>query len=253
MANDFTTDPDVAAVWPQEDGDLGGDLIGGNDLTVGGGMASSVDAMEGSYSGYYDNGSGAYMYMTNAALDAGFLFKQGDTSKVGTILGWFKHSTTGANDGIYCMDDSGKYCLRIRVDADDDLECNIGYSGGTLWEELKFDGGSSPITQDVWFHFAWSYDDSDRSYRIRLYNDNTKAQHASDTVGNYTNNINVEDSGLTIGAYSGAANKWYGYLDELVVVKRVLTPSEIDQIRDGTYAGRRAPRAHYLAQRFRRA
>lgn len=235
MPNHFEDDADCVAVWKMEDGALGTDSKGSNNLTVNGGMASSADAKEGSYSGEFGDVAGAYMNIANASLDSGFPFKQGDSTLEFTICHWFKWETQNSNDGIYCMDDANKYCLRIRCDSDEDYEVHVGHNGGASLEEIKFDAGNSPIVQDIWYHAGVTLKDSDKSYRISIYDDNAGAQHASDTTGNYTNNINVEDSGLTIGSYSGAANKWDGHLDEMVVWKRVLSAAEIVKVRKGIF------------------
>lgn len=236
MANDFSNEDACEALWNQESGALGTDSKLDNDLTVGGGMAASTsDYKQGSASGEYDDGTGAYMYCTDASLSSEFPMKNGDTTKKITVCGWFKHEAENSNDGLICKDESDKRCFRIRIDADNDLECNIGYDGGVSFEEQKFGGGSYPISQNIWYWFAWTYDDSDKSFRIMCWDDNANDWLNTDETGNYTNNINVEDSGLAVGAYHGGGNKWVGHEDEFVVFNDVLTVSQLTAIKNGTF------------------
>ena len=57
--------------------------------------------------------------------------------------------------------------------------------------------------------------------------------------GTATNNISITDAPFAIGAsYNNGSPAYYidGLIDEVVVFSDILTTSEIDQIRQGTYA-----------------
>jgi hypothetical protein len=109
---------------------------------------------------------------------------------------------------------------------------SIGYNGGASWETISH---ATAMSTGVWYHVGCTFDNSDKSYRIRVWDDNASTILGSDKTGTATNNINVEDGFLVIGDTWGGSPLLDGQLDEIVVFKDILTADEIDQIRGGTY------------------
>ena len=87
------------------------------------------------------------------------------------------------------------------------------------------------------YHVGVAFQDSDRSYRIRIWDDNASDFLNSDITGNFTNNITIEDAPMFINNLEASETSGFGdcRMDEIVVFKDVLSTSEIDQIRAGTY------------------
>jgi hypothetical protein len=114
------------------------------------------------------------------------------------------------------------------------LHMHIGTTGGTA-EELK---AHAPVQifAGRWYHLGATYDDSDKSYRMRLYDATTDS--VTESTGNFFGNISITSTDVLIGAYLRGgipAFSWPGLIDEVAVFNDVLTTAEIDKIRQGTY------------------
>jgi len=115
------------------------------------------------------------------------------------------------------------------------LQCNlagnfkiafsIGVNTGITWEGT---GGQTTYAAGQWYHVGATYQDSDKSWHIRIYDANTGA--VADTTGNMTNNINIEDSGVTLGN-NYISQRFDGLIDEMVIFNDILSSQEIDDIR----------------------
>jgi len=86
-----------------------------------------------------------------------------------------------------------------------------------------------------WYHAGITYDASDDSYRIRLYDYTAAATVGVDKTGTATDILIVDANFLL--SDTAAAQSLDGKLDEVVVFKDVLNVSEIDAIRAGTFSG----------------
>ncbi|MBE3144107.1 MAG: hypothetical protein IMZ61_09325, partial [Planctomycetes bacterium] len=75
---------------------------------------------------------------------------------------------------------------------------------------------------------------SDRSYRVRIWDDFAGAILGTDKTGISPVNIFV-GTGTIYRGYAAAAFDMLGHVDEMVVFDDILTPGEIDEIRAGTY------------------
>jgi hypothetical protein len=228
--NDFTTDTDCVALWRFENGALTTDSVGTNTLTeTGSPTTDTVDYKEGAASVERD-GSGGF-YILDSSLDSGFPLKSGDSNKKISVTCWINWDT--ANGATFFKDDNGKRSFAISYAASPlRVTMSIGYSSGASWEVLTH---GWTITAGQWYHVGCTFDDSDKSYRIRIWDDNASAILGSDLTGTATNNINVEDGVLRFMGTWGGSPTFDGHLDEVVVFKDILTTEEIDQIRGGTY------------------
>ena len=109
----------------------------------------------------------------------------------------------------------------------------IGTEGGTRFE----DTWTAPvITPGQWFHVVVTYQDSDKSYRINIWNSDT-ATVLVDRTGILQNHISPGDADVYLGARQGLpANRYLdGLLDEMVVFNDVLAPDDIALIRAENY------------------
>ncbi len=244
--NYFVGDTHAVALWDFENGaNIGEDTLGGNDLAVHGTVARTAFAgspvhyppMAGLYDANFVYPTQPYLYRADADLDAGFPLKSGDTNKKISICFWFFHETCTVGD--QCLlgkwDKTGNKrslaIYRVNANAPRYIALEIGYNGGSSADVLTHTG--LDITNSHWIHIGVTYDDSDRSYRIRVYDLVTDT--VTETAGTAPHNINVEDAAWMIGFATGDAVYGYGWYDEGVIFKRVLTPPEIDKIRKGIY------------------
>lgn len=238
-ANDFSGDTNCVAVWNFEDGALTTDSKGTNTLTNDGGESDLVNFKQGSASVDLELSETDYLYINDADLDAGFPLKDGDTNKKISVCFWIKpeswpgissqmslfakYSTSGLRSFyINAYNDTGDMFVRL----------TIGYSEGNKGETVA-EANVNIDTLDVWYHITVTFQDSDKSWRIRVWDEDEG--EIGETTGYTTNNINVETAPVTIGTYANLALWFDGIIDELVVFNDILTTDEIDEIWAGTY------------------
>jgi hypothetical protein len=173
--------------------------------------------------------------ITDANLDSGFPLKSGDTGKKISVCGWFKYDALSNNRAPFTMwDTSNKRSLIPIRYYSGEWQSYLGYNSGASSEQL-YSGGT--VSTGRWYHFGFTYDDSDRSWKLIVWDD-TSGTVVVDTSGTATNNISTEGSGAGIGFGffdGGPDDHMDGHVDEIVVFKDILTIGEITRIRQGTY------------------
>ena len=233
MANNFSNDADCVAVWNLESGALGVDSKGANTLTNNGVTADIATFKQGAASGDFELSEADRLSITDAALDAGFPLKSGDSNKKISACGWFRPESLPASTTYllakYSTTDN-KRSVAFTVAAAAQFRLAIGHTGGTAFESITMD--TLTMVTGNWYHWAFTYDDATRAYRIRCRQD---GQAAIELTGNFTNQISVTDAPFTLGAYGSGVSFSDGLIDEVVVFKDILTSDEIDQIYAGTY------------------
>ncbi|MBN2133416.1 MAG: pre-peptidase C-terminal domain-containing protein [Sedimentisphaerales bacterium] len=237
--NNFAADPNCVALWSFETVNLGLDTIGGNNLYN---IASvAVDAsqyQEGVSSAYFNNN---YLFLYNNALAADFPLKAGTSNKNISMCFWCRPETlppSGDKDfigGKYHALNGRTFSVAIgNVAGAIKFELHLGYDNGNSAEVIRHNAGN--LVAGRWYHVGVTYRDSDKSYRIRIWDDtNNQLLGGVETVGTASNNISLTNVLWVLGARS-SANYWYnGLLDEVVVFNDILSDAEIDQIRQGVY------------------
>jgi len=243
--NDFSSDPNCVALWSLEDEALTADSIGSNTLTASSSPdANTSDYQEGAASG--DTTSG-YLYVTDANLDSDFPLKSGDTNKDFTVAFWMKAPwgrtiTSGGiiygKGGAYGVYSFGVGFRESSGAGSGRIVANIGIYGGTNHDIIA---SSKVIQRDQWYHVAVSYEDKSTygTVKIRIYDPNDDS--VTETVDSSPESINVEGGDVKIGAYRYSTQRYAGLIDELVVFKDILTSTEIDEVREGTYGSSSSP------------
>jgi len=234
--NDFSTDSDCMAVFELDNGALTADSQGTNTLTNSGVTNDTSDYKRGDACGVFS--SSDRLEITDANLDANFPLKNGDANKKISITAWVKFSslpTTSQWQIIaskwYSAGGSRSYGVGIYNNAGTvRFSFLLGYNGGASTESIV--GSAMAVAQDKWYHVGFTYQDSDKSYKIRIYD--LDAATAYEDTGNTTNNINVEDAAFNLGRYV-VGGYLQGRLDEVAVFKDILTSNEIDDIRSNVY------------------
>jgi hypothetical protein len=246
-ANDFTNDPNAKALWIFENDAL--DSIGGNDWNVDDGSPQfdSGTFKEGAYSvdmlGKTDNDS-YIMSDAGGDLDADFPLKNGDTNKKISICMWAQLQSTPAGSGtrdvgLYLKGGGTTRSIRTTMEYTSDstnFSLSIGYNSGSNWETVQH---ASSITNAAllgnWYHVGWTYQDSDKTYRIRIWDDNAGAILGSDLTGTMSNSINVENGAVKLNEIISGSSNGDVFYDELVLFDDILTADEIDSIRAGIF------------------
>lgn len=237
MANDFSNDPNCVALWRFESGALTMDSKGSNTLTDANTVQESTgDYKEGSCAADLEGSNNEFLFINDADVDSGFPLKIGDSTKKISVCGWFKmESFTGFHAVYSKFDNTANKRSLILFLYNTDFYVQIGYNGGASAETL-YNGGT--IQTGRWYHFGFTFDDSDKSWKLVIWDD-TAGSKIIDTSGTATNNIHVDDAPVGIGCSfsggSGGSNQFDGLIDEVPVFKDILATAEIDEIRQGVY------------------
>lgn len=241
-ANDFSADANCVALWRFENGALTTDSKGTNTLIASGTpIADTVNFQEGAASVDLEATENDYFWTLNSSLDAGFPGKSGDTNKKLSVCCWVKPESlpipTSPEFGygiIANIGQTNKFSWNVTINEDSGshyASLRIGYNSGGNWEDILHTGVA--LSAGQWYHWGITYQDSDKSYRIRVWD----GVSATESTGTSTNNINIEDGWFVIErvADRAAYGRYDGLIDELVVFNDVLTADEIDYVRAGTY------------------
>jgi hypothetical protein len=240
VGNDFTADPNAVALWRFEPSAMNTDSLGGNTLVPQlSPDVNNVDFKEGAASGNIKNG---HFLIGDGVLDADYPLKSGDDDKNISVAFWVKPSygesiTTGriiyGKGGVFGQQSFAVGFFEAAGAGTGRIALNIGVLGGTTHE--TFLNPTKVIQRNQWYHVAVSYEHlgTRGNVRIRIYDPSDDT--VEETVDSTNNSLFVSAGNVAIGAYRYAAQDFAGLIDEMVVFNDVLTPAEIDKIRQGTY------------------
>lgn len=230
--NNFADDPNCVALWRLETGYLTTDSIGSNTLSNLGVVASSAAHQEGDTSGLWDTANGDdYLVIADSALSADFPLKSGgDESTISVCMWvyfesdpdgtlqfiWTKWSDTNKSVGLFVYDSSG-------------IRWGLG-NGATTEEHQHI---STAVQVGRWYHIGATYDSSNDSYRLRIYD--ATADSVTEDTGTSTVSVGTCAEPVSLGSDADRADSLDGRLDEVVVFNDILTAAQIDAIRNGTY------------------
>jgi len=227
MANDFSGDPNCVALWKFDN-----DGKGGNDLTeVGSPSYDSGDKKEGTHCIDLEKDSTQYCTIADGDLDTGFPGKSGTSEQSFSVCCWIKPESLGSWQGIISKFSASYKTFLLRLWSAGTVDFIIAYSGGTT--SLKFD---TDLSTGIWYHIGITYDASDNSMKIRVWDDNAGALLDSNKEGTAGGDMAPNAGALEVGRfYETDADTFDGKIDEVVFFKDVLSDAEIDQIRAGAY------------------
>ena len=234
MANFFTQDPRCKALWRFESGALTADSKGTNTLTaVATPVADLADFQEGAACADLEYTDGDYFTILDASLDAGFPLKSGDTTKKLTWCAWIKQeSQPGSYAYLLSKYDAtnNKRSLGLLIWSNV-LQFYCGYSAGTVGELLST---GIAIADGEWYHVAVVVDGVAKTINVRVYKLSTTTVYTYSGAMSYE--LYVSDAAFRIGARDGDTGyHWDGKIDEVVIFNDLLTATEIDKIRAGTF------------------
>lgn len=232
MANDFSGDSNCKALWRFESGALAADSKGGNTLTNSGVAEDTSNYKEGLCSALYGDAEPDAFNISDANLDSGFPLKSGETNRTFSLCFWLKLTV---EDRIRYMfrkyGVAGSRSFAFYLTSSNFVNFRISPDGTDLNDRTH----ETALVTGRWYHIALTYDNSDYSYRIRIWDDTAQAIHGSDKAGTATD-IFICDSPVYIG-YPVSSQTINGNLDEQLVFDDVLSIADIDAIRAGTYGG----------------
>lgn len=247
MANNFSGDSNCVALYRFENGALTTDSKDSNALT-GNSPAPTVDTsdfQEGA--ACVDLEAGVvrdWFWRNDADLSSDFPFKNGTSNQTISAAFWAKFESFPGGSGLAVISKSGWYDASFNFRQVGASSMSLGvYAGG--WEYYTF---ATALTTARWYHIAFTYQNSDKTYRIRIWDDTAGALLGADKAGTGTKNVPVTANNLSVGAgISDGTQAFDGKLDEVVIFNDVLTVEEIDAIRGGTYGASAVKPWYYYA------
>jgi len=184
-------------------------------------------------------GGSADMTIADGDLSSDFPLKSGTTNTDISVCLWYRASSLPTSGYFHTLfskydptDNKRSFWLSAYNNAGSTyIEFTQGHTNGAGYEYCRH---ATPILSGRWYHIGVTYDDSAKSCRIRIWDDNAGALHGSDATHTFVNDISVEDVDVCLGARNG---DWCmsGYLDELVVFNHALSQGGIDSVRSGSY------------------
>jgi hypothetical protein len=225
------TDDNWVAHWKMESGTVVGDSVGNNNLSQGPNnvTADTADFVQGDASAYFQRSLATRMFIAHADLDSGFPLKSGETNRTFSYTFWLNLDTVGVEQWIISVaSDPPNRTMRIYVDSSNNLSLDLSVDG-TAWTTGAH---ASALSADTWYHVGVTFNNSDNSYRIRIYDRTAEA-----TLG-------VDKTGTLVTPFIGTGSLYFGFagsdtldgnLDDVRAFSDVLAAGEIDQIRDFTY------------------
>jgi len=237
MANDFTTDPSVKALWRFESGALATDSIGGNTLTLyNSPVADTSKFKEGAASLKLVHSSSQCAYIPDASLPSGFPLKSGDSVMKMTVSLWIYQNSIGSYLSPFSKFDYGNNLRTFDIEF---LNGSLIVNWGNGSSFQAFTPGWTLATGQ-WYHVTVCVDGVNNILKIVLYNPVTGAYSfyaatPTTAMGCGTASLNVGVSGTMPSATGG--NYWDGWIDEMVVFNRLLNLGEIENIINQVYTG----------------
>ena len=249
MANVFSGDSSCKAVWRFESGALTTDSQSTNTLTDNNTVGTdTTNYKEGGAAASFDSAATEYFSITDANLSATFPLKTGVTTKKISSCCWFRPDASASDYpivyGRYTASNGYRSFGLNWYEANNTLYITLGYNSGNAAELSAY---SAVLTNGRWYHVTVTWQDSDKAYKIRIWDD-YNSTFLADITGNFTNAWDPGTSAdFTIGARNLGSKPMKAVLDELVIFDRVLTESESDSIKNGTFG---AAASNYFMPQF---
>lgn len=250
MANNILADPNCKALWKMNTNGVTIDAKGTNTLTDGNTVVNdTANFREGNASADFERANSEYLSILDSALDAGFPLKSGDTNKIFSICMWIRPESfpgTGADWELFDKTEwnSNKKSVQIgllNTAGNTTTYLCLGYNAGVSFETKAH---TATLSLATWYHITYSYDNTDKSYAIRVKDEfgetvGTDLTHLINPFTLDANKLNVEDAILSIGCLyttsTTRTNYYDGLIDELAVFNDVITAEEATQIAKGHY------------------
>jgi len=178
------------------------------------------------------------MSCSDSGLDAGFPMKSDGINKDITTIQWIKFSELGPHvNEFWGKYKDGNVVYRLSAYADGMIRISSGYEGGFTNQEG--DWFPTPVETDRWYFIASTYQYSDRSYRVQIYDYTAGDFLDDDLTGNFEYDVVVGDVGdgyFTL-SYASEIFSFKGLMDACIVFNRVLSVQELEDIRLGMFGG----------------
>ena len=238
--NVFSTDPNCVAVWKLEPSALtiNSLSVGLNKLTNNGVASNTTDFREGTGSAAFEGAALDNLRIVDANLSTSFPTKSTQTTApVFSGACWVKLNSLPSTSYLMSkyMPPSSKMSWAIGVLYNGRIIFRVGYGSGASMEPMTTTSANL-LQTGKWYHVAFTYNDNTKACYIRVYDKNADSVIVNETL-TFTHNLSVTSAAFVLGGTESASTEYSlnGLMDEAVIFKDVLTPTEIDKIRQNTY------------------
>ncbi len=241
-ANDFSGDGNCVGLWTFDDAWNGSDAQdtsgNSNDLSNTSCTRDTTNVKEGTASCNKPAGA-ARLERADADLSSNFPGKNGQGNTTWSFVGWvyWPGAFLGSGDQFVLASKyyTGKRQYNFHIENDAGTHrviLTIGYNNGISYERVINYTGLT-FAADQWYHCAFTYNGSSKAAHIRVWDETNTTVHDDTATGAQTIS-DAEDQPFRIGG-NGWLSTDEGVIDEAVMFNDILTSTEIDQIRAGTY------------------
>jgi hypothetical protein len=153
-----------------------------------------------------------------------------------TTIQWIKFTELGPTvNEFWAKYKYRNVVYRLSAFADGRVRISSGYEGDYGHQEGDWFGAN--VQTDRWYFIASTYQASDRSYRLRIYDYAAGDFLAEDLTGNFEHDINVgqEGDGFFVLSYASPTFSFKGLMDACIVFNRALSVQELEDIRLGMF------------------
>ena len=237
LGNEFSGDSNCVALYNLDSGALLTDSKGSNDLTDNNTVDQNDYWMQNDRTTTPKaadfNGTDEYLTIDDGDLSSDYPLKVNTSNNVLSVGAWYYGETLASDDPIAVKASSLRQ-FKLVVTSSGTVVLGIGHTGGASWEEIT--KNDVTLEEDTWYYICATFNDSTKAYRIAV-RDVYGDVLGTDKTGTSTNNIYIPTSDTGNKWWFGklASDYHYGYLDELLVCKDVLSADEITAIAKQSY------------------
>ncbi len=222
---DYAADPNCVSLWEFDTTDWRADSVGTNDWGRTSGLfLDTTNYKTGTAAMHVDYGYNADRSIADASLSAKFPLKNGDTNKKISVCYWFRPTSFALPDDML---------LNLTKTSSWSTGWKILSYKPTLLTDAQYTATNPVLTNNQWYHYAATYQDSDKSYHIRVWDQTASTVY--DKTGTATANVTLNANALKFASWTNVNQLLAGTFDEIAVFNDILTTAEIDQIRGGTF------------------
>ncbi|MGB5686077.1 MAG: hypothetical protein WBM35_09705, partial [Candidatus Electrothrix sp.] len=251
-SNDFSGNGDIFSLYHFEPGDLTTDDSLQNNTLTASATAPASDPnffIRGTGSINYDITDTSYHYITNTNLSFGHPFKSTSGESDFTITGWFMiEDVTTDVKYLFSKYNAADGYRQFAICHDDNTGSVTGYANA-LYILHGYNSGLSnydthqvdvALKQGYWYWIHHSYNASTNTHRTRLWDDSNQSWLTGGAVSTSFSGDDMYVSSLSnfvIGQRhdGNSLRNFDGRIDEWIVFDEVISDTDADKIREGTY------------------
>ncbi|MDY6852013.1 MAG: LamG-like jellyroll fold domain-containing protein [Thermodesulfobacteriota bacterium] len=226
------TDPNCVALYNFASGALTTDSKGTNDLTNVNGV-NECTAIKGIGCADFEKDNNQYFSRADTLLSDDFPLKSGTENNKISVCSWVKPESMSADGVVFSKfrwsNQTKSFAITIKTNGF--VELKIGYD--TLAEVVCTFG--TALTVGKLYHVGVTYDGDTKEGRIRIFDNAAGDQLGVDAINTGAQVINIRDASVMIGAWDLGLSTIDAQLAEMPIFNDILTPDEIDKIRQGTF------------------